>query len=146
MSIISGIYKIENKVNGKMYIGSSKNIENRWKQHKSLLRINKHHSQHLQYAWKKYGEECFKFEVIEDGVSQEDLFAREQYWMDKMQSYNPKRGYNISCVAGSIIMNDKYNFEEIVDEEYELEHQYKTIYMIMNLKEKEIVYQKHKFN
>ena len=37
-----GIYKIENKVNGKVYIGQSVNIESRWKGHKSNLRNNKH--------------------------------------------------------------------------------------------------------
>jgi len=140
--IISGIYKITNTENNKVYIGSSKNIDNRWKQHKCLLRSKNHHSQHLQYSWDKYGKDSFTFEVIEGDILQEDLFIREQYWMDKLQSYNPKRGYNISVVAGSCIMNDNYNFEEIVDEEYELEHKYKTIYMVMNLKEKEIVYQK----
>lgn len=139
--IIIGIYKIKNKENGKVYIGSSKNIENRWKQHKTLLRCGKHHSQHLQYSWNKYGSDCFLFEVIEDEIQQEESLVREQYWIDKLQSYNPKRGYNMSIVAGACVMNDNYNFEEIVDEEYELENKYKIIYLIMNLKEKEIAYQ-----
>lgn len=139
---IVGIYKIENITNGKVYIGSSKNIENRWKQHKTLLRSGKHHSQHLQYSWNKYGEDSFSFEVIEDDISQEELLIKEQYWMDKLQAYNPQKGYNISIVAGACVMNDNYNFEEIVDEEYELEHKYKIIYLIMNLLDSEIVYQK----
>ena len=137
---IIGIYKIENKENNKVYIGSSKNIENRWKQHKSLLRCGKHHSQHLQYAWNRYGEDGFIFEIIEENISQEELFKREQYWMDKFQSYNPKNGYNISTVAGSCVMNDNYNFEEIINEEYELEHKYKILYMIENKETKEFVY------
>ena len=42
-----GIYKIENKVNGKIYIGQSVNIENRWKQH--MRELNKSsHKKHLE--------------------------------------------------------------------------------------------------
>ena len=36
-----GIYKIENKINKKIYVGQSINIEKRWKEHKYLLTINK---------------------------------------------------------------------------------------------------------
>ena len=37
-SKITGIYKIENKINNKKYIGQSKNIHRRWNQHKTLLK------------------------------------------------------------------------------------------------------------
>ena len=30
---MTGIYKIENKINGKIYIGQSINIERRWSEH-----------------------------------------------------------------------------------------------------------------
>ena len=138
--IKSGIYKIVNIKNNKLYIGSSKNIENRWKQHLALLKCGKHHSQHLQYSWNKYGKDLFCFEIIEDNVAQDDLLNREQFWMDSFQSYNPQKGYNISCVAGACIMNDDYNFEEIVDEQYELENKYEVIHMILNTQNDEIVY------
>lgn len=61
----SGIYKIENKVNGKVYIGSSNSIKRRWQKHKALLRHGKHQNSHLQAAWDKYGEDNFSFSVIE---------------------------------------------------------------------------------
>ena len=48
--IISGIYKITNKVDGKFYIGSSKNLHKRWLSHRSELRRNHHCNQHLQSA------------------------------------------------------------------------------------------------
>ena len=40
--IKSGIYKITCIENHKFYIGSSKDIEKRWRQHKNTLRLNKH--------------------------------------------------------------------------------------------------------
>ena len=57
--IKSGIYQIRNKINGKIYIGSSadkKGILQRWKQHVKDLKNNIHHNKHLQTAW-KYAEE-----------------------------------------------------------------------------------------
>ena len=135
-----GIYKIENMTNGKIYIGSSKNIENRWSQHRSLLKSGKHHSQHLQHAWDRYNESNFKFNIVEDVIMQEDLFTREQYWMDTLQCYNPKNGYNISLLANACLMNDNYDFKEIIQEENELENKYKIMYMIINKQNEELIY------
>ncbi len=95
-----GIYKIENKVNGKIYIGSSKNIENRWKKHKYDLRSNNHHSEHMQNAWNKYGKENFIFKIIEEIRDENILIEREQYWINALKSYNIDIGYNIAYRAG----------------------------------------------
>ena len=43
-----GVYKIINLQTNKIYVGSSVDIEGRWKQHKKLLLKNKHHSIRLQ--------------------------------------------------------------------------------------------------
>ena len=54
---ISGVYCIQNKINGKVYIGStSRDFETRFKEHKRLLLENRHHCSYLQRAWNKYGE------------------------------------------------------------------------------------------
>ena len=82
----SGIYKIENKVNGKVYIGSSNSIKRRWQKHKALLRHGKHQNSHLQAAWDKYGEDNFSFSVIEL-CPIDQLISREQYFID---SINPE--------------------------------------------------------
>ena len=49
---ISGIYMIYNTINNKIYIGSSVDIIKRMDSHLSYLRNGKHHSVHLQRAWK----------------------------------------------------------------------------------------------
>jgi len=94
---ICGIYKIENLVNGKVYIGSSINIKERWRRHKKDLRKNKHHSIYLQRSWDKYGEVNFKFEVVELLINKEELLEKEQLYIDKYDSYN--NGYNINEFA-----------------------------------------------
>ena len=99
----SGIYKIVNTQNGKLYIGSAININRRWNEHKSELRGNKHHSPRLQNSYNKYGEENFIFEIIEEIEDKEKLIEREQYWLDYYKSYDKKRGFNICLNARSCL-------------------------------------------
>lgn len=95
----SGIYKITNKVNEKFYIGSSNNIERRWRHHKSNLRSGTHTNIHLQNSYNKYGEDQFEFVLIEE-VRRENLLAKEQEYLDKVFDEDQET-YNISRVAGS---------------------------------------------
>lgn len=92
---ISGIYKIKNTINNNFYIGSALNIRKRWNIHISDLRRGKHHSEHLQNAFNKYGESAFEFSVIEI-CNKYELILMEQKWIDEL---NPK--YNMCPKAGS---------------------------------------------
>ena len=58
-----GIYKITNLINGKVYIGQSINIEDRWKQH---LYQSKKEKTPLYQDMIYYGEDAFKLEIIEE--------------------------------------------------------------------------------
>ncbi len=98
----SGIYKITNYANGKIYIGSPSHIESRWSDHFKTLRRNCHKNTHLQRAWNKYGEECFIFEIIEL-VEKSNLLVREQYWIDTLNVCDGEVGYNIARKAQSVI-------------------------------------------
>jgi len=90
---VSGIYKIVNKMNGKYYVGSSRNIlgENgRWSDHSTDLIRGDHPNQRLQNAWNKYGPDSFEFFIIE---ITDDLINREQTYLDKAKlddAYNLK--------------------------------------------------------
>ena len=106
---MSGIYKILNILNGKMYIGSSVSFEQRWTQHRSELRRNKHHSPKLQRAWNKYGEDAFVFSIIEE-CAPEILEKREQFWMDHYNAYG-RHGYNIALVAGRAMLGRNHTDE-----------------------------------
>ena len=88
-----GIYKIENKIDGKVYIGQSIDIDSRWLRHKEELTYNHHHNDYLQRSWNKYGKENFIFEVIEE-CEEVNLTNREQYWIDFYGGINSCNTYN----------------------------------------------------
>jgi group I intron endonuclease len=90
---------IKNKINGKMYIGSSVNINKRWTEHKNALKDNKHHSVKFQRSYNKYGEHNFEFCVIEYIEDKINLIKREQYYIDFYKA--EEIGYNICPTAGS---------------------------------------------
>jgi len=91
-----GIYKVTNKINNKMYIGSSKNITGRWNYHIDDLFENKHHSYKLQKEFNEFGICCFTFEIIEIVKNKVELLDIEQDWMDYYLCYEDDIGYNVS--------------------------------------------------
>jgi hypothetical protein len=93
-----GIYKIENLINGKIYVGQSVDIEKRWSTHKSELKNHRHYNSHLQKAWNKYGEENFHFSIVAE-CDIGELDQCEIYWISKFNSY--KSGYNLTSGGGN---------------------------------------------
>ena len=94
----SGIYQIRNLVNGKIYVGSSVNLETRKTRHYWELENNRHNNQHLQRAYNKYGLDKLVFEVLEY-VEKDMLLEREQYYINILDAVSS--GYNICPIAGS---------------------------------------------
>lgn len=62
--IIMDIYQIRNVKNNKKYIGKSKNIYERFKNHKSRLNNNSYDNLFLQDDWNKYKECNFEFKIL----------------------------------------------------------------------------------
>jgi group I intron endonuclease len=94
------IYKIECLENGKVYIGQTKNLRKRWDEHKYELRKGVHHSTHMQRAWTKFGEENFKFSVIEE-CSTENADTSEKKWISFYDSANKLKGFNLDLGGGT---------------------------------------------
>lgn len=95
---ISGIYKIENLVNHKVYIGQSKNIYSRWSRH----RTNEHNI-HLRRAFEKYGLENFSFEILIETYDRDywEIFLIQIYHaMDYENGYNIYNGGNVPISGG----------------------------------------------
>ncbi len=98
------IYKTTNLINGKIYIGlTTKN---------NLKYIGSGST--LIKAIKKYGKENFQKEIIEYCKSFKDLCEREIYWIKKLDSRNPKIGYNLT-IGGEYT---KGWFENHPDQDY----------------------------
>lgn len=88
-----GIYKIVNSINGKVYVGQTKeNFQRRYWLHCWKLRKGNHDNQYLQRAWNKYGESNFYFEVIEI-LPTEQIDEREKFWITYYRKEN--RCYSI---------------------------------------------------
>lgn len=94
---MTGIYKIENTVNGKVYIGQSKNIEERWKSHirASKSKASVGYNYYIHKAFRKYGIENFIFSVVEE-CEPSELNEREVYWIKIYESVNNEHGYNMT--------------------------------------------------
>jgi group I intron endonuclease len=95
---VSGIYCIENIINHKTYIGSSKNIYQRLLKHFTLLRHNKHENAHLQSAWNKYGEESFDFNILER-CDEDRLNEREYFYVQHFHTNERDNGYNLGYIG-----------------------------------------------
>jgi len=93
--IKSGIYKIINKINNKYYVGSAKNIRNRWKKHFTDLNTNRHPNYHLQSAYNKYGKDSFIFTFIEEVESNKKLLYKVEYKYLRIAKKEKPNVYNL---------------------------------------------------
>ena len=93
----SGIYKITNKKNNKVYIGSSINLKSREYKHFWMLRKNIHDNIFLQRSFNKDGIENFIFEII-DNCGYDLLIDMENFFITQYRSTNMEHGYNLATV------------------------------------------------
>lgn len=85
------IYKITNKINGKIYIGQTiqKSARKRWSTHCRGIENSA-----ISLSIKKYGKENFLFEVLENCASLEELNKREEFLIQELNTLAPN-GYNL---------------------------------------------------
>ncbi len=96
-----GVYQIRNTANGKLYVGSSQNLEGTRNSRLFQLRMGKVvFSRELQKDLNEFGAESFEFSVLgvlkkpEQGDNvEQSLAALELHWLDKLQPFG-ERGYN----------------------------------------------------
>ena len=89
------IYKITNQKNGMVYIGSSIEVERRWRQHKEAsINENDHHYNYpLMVAFREFGVANFTFEVVDTLPTWEAMIEAEHNWIVKENCVKPN-GYN----------------------------------------------------
>lgn len=109
-----GIYKITNQINGKVYIGQSVHINQRWNQHRSAAfnSNDKDYNKYFYCSIRKYGLKNFIFEIIEE-CKQEELNEKEIYWIKYYDSTNKEKGYNV--LSGGNQGGFIYDYNEIFE-------------------------------
>jgi group I intron endonuclease len=117
------IYKIVNLVNDKFYVGSTIHKKVRFRQHRKLLRGNRHHCKHLQAAWNKYGEGKFDFIVIEEVPETRNLQEIEETYLIKHvgQTYCYNTGHSADAPWRNAPAHKTPNFGRPVSEEQRAE-------------------------
>lgn len=88
---IKRVYMIRHNATGRMYIGSSVDVEKRIQNHFVMLRAGKHHVEDMQQDFDKYGDDFTVSVLGEVGNSNLRL---EIEMMDKYQSTIRGVGYN----------------------------------------------------
>ena len=88
------IYCVTNKINGKKYIGQTKDFKHRKSQHcgESTDKF------YIDRAINKYGKENFKFEIIHKNISIEKINQWETYYINEI--YNTFKGKGYNCQIG----------------------------------------------
>jgi len=129
---VCGIYKIICN-DADFYLGSSKNIQQRFYKHRNELRKGVHKNEHLQNAYNKYGEKCFNLLIVEI-CNIDEQYLREQYYIDLLQPvYNKERDVltHIPTEETKIKLSEA-NKKYYADPE-NLKKRYKTIYRFNSL-------------
>jgi len=90
------LYAIKNVQSGKAYVGSTVGFKERISTHKRMLKRGKHHCQHLQRAWDKYGEQNFVFVQIGQADNQKQVRELEQAFLELFFGNDL---YNTKCCA-----------------------------------------------
>lgn len=92
----SGIYLIEHRYTGRVYVGSTLDLDHRYFSHFSHLRRGNHPNHKLQADFTQDGEAAFSYQVIEE-CSADELAIREIYWIARLGS--AATGYNLTNSA-----------------------------------------------
>lgn len=136
--VISGIYKIENLINHKIYIGQSVNIYARWRKHKSVAfnKNDKCYDFPLYRAIRKYGIENFSFEIIKE------TYDRNYWEIFLIQIYHATDdsfGYNTTLGGYHTNINGHPNWSKPHSEESKIKQRVmQNLLSLMYTKEKEL--------
>ena len=95
---MKGIYKITQKSTGKVYIGQSINIDNRWNQHAFSIDNLSFHEQY------RHNPTDFTFEVLiqNDSYTKDDLDKLEKRYIADYHSNDSKYGFNATAGNGKL--------------------------------------------
>jgi hypothetical protein len=96
-----GIYQIRNKINNKIFLESSVNLDAIWNRNHIQLKFGTHQNKELQKDWNEIGPEHFVFEIVSEIQQKEgeqkdyrkEVLQLEAMFMEELQPYDEK-GYH----------------------------------------------------
>lgn len=107
------IYIIRNSINNKVYIGqTTQSLNKRFNGHCCYSKSDRSVNMYIKRAIHKYGRNNFSIELLEE-CSIEDLNTREQYWINRYDSYN--NGYNLTLGGQDSNYFNLHRLEDTVD-------------------------------
>lgn len=90
------IYKITNKINGKVYIGQTiQSLKSRKRDHRN--KVDRLSNLYLYRAFKKYGFAAFEWQEIDQAISKTELDEKEKFYIERFQAVDREYGYNMTC-------------------------------------------------
>lgn len=96
-----GVFQIKNKINSKIFIGSSMDLNAIWNRQRMQLKLGNHPNSELQKDWKEYGKESFSYKILAE-IKQDDekemdykkeLKVLEELYIEELNPFEEK-GYN----------------------------------------------------
>ena len=121
--IICGIYKIVNTITNDFYIGSSKNVKQRWSVHKCPSYWSKHPNNPLYLDMKKYGTDKFEMQILAE-VEADKLKEKEQWFIELLKpTYNDRnaKGWDFERRKESLKSDKRKEYQK----EYKKSERYK---------------------
>lgn len=134
-----GIYKIENLINGRIYIGQSKNIKRRWRDHKFYIKSEEYKERKkkppLYLDMELYGLENFSFSILKQCRIQ-DLNKLEKEYIKLYNSYikwDGSNGYNLTRGGSFLKEKEKTETNNLIIRLWENGKSINTIHNIIHL-------------
>lgn len=114
------IYKITNLINNKIYVGQTRfEVKERFKEH--LWAAKRGIKYPLYSAIRKYGENNFKIEIIEE-IEDSLLNEREKFWIEKLNTFiKNQHGYNATYGGEGNSIIDKNEIYKLWDEKLSIQ-------------------------
>ena len=107
------VYKIVNKINGKIYVGqTTEKLNQRCSRHMGYQKDDK--DTKFYRAVRKYGKSNFYIELIEEVKTLEELNTREEYWIRKLDTVeNGQNSYYGGYSSGGDTLSNHPRLKEI---------------------------------
>lgn len=99
MNNIKAVYLIRNKINNKIYIGQTNDFYDRKRRHENtaFLETSPQYNDPLYVDMRNYGLNNFEFIILEECITQEELYEKEDFYIKEYDSIiDHGKGYNLN--------------------------------------------------